>query len=241
VRRAPITGLALSVLSAVAVAGCGSGSSNAGTKLTPSPSPSSSQPSVSAVAPATAAQLQAIVLQATDLPAGWSGATHQADPSDAASSAAFAACLGVRNTYPDKAAHVDSQDFTQGNTTIVSTGDSFKSPSDVQSDVASLTSPKLVPCLKQQAASGLSNGQTLDSFDLTFTPGSGGGPSNIVATISGSFTVTDSGQQQKVYLTSVYITGPSIETDVNVQSDAPIPAALVSGLAAKVAARSNTV
>lgn len=36
-----------------------------------------------------------IVLQATDLPTGWSGAPYKPDPVDAATNAAFAACLGV--------------------------------------------------------------------------------------------------------------------------------------------------
>jgi hypothetical protein len=49
-----------------------------------------------------------------DLPKGWKGTPHKTDPSNAATQATLAKCVGVRNTYPDKVASAHSRDFALG-------------------------------------------------------------------------------------------------------------------------------
>jgi hypothetical protein len=187
---------------------------------------------------ATAAQLAAMVLQPGDLPAGWTAAPHQADPSEMADAATVAQCYGVQNTLPDRNAVANSQDFSQGNVSILSNAASFKTASDVQVDVGTLSNPKYTTCNKQLIASSLPAGSALVNADVKVTVGAAGGPSNVAGSATGSVTFTSQGQQQTLYLTSVYLTGPSIEGEIDFESgDGPIPASLQAPLIAKMAAR----
>jgi hypothetical protein len=240
VNRTLSAACACAVLAVVGlVSGCGS-SKSAAAPSTSTPAPSSSSVPAPAPAPkvATAAQLAAIVLQPGDLPAGWTAAAHQADSSEAANAAALAHCYGVQNTEPDRNAVADSQDFSQGNASIVSNAASYKTASDVQVDVGTLSNPKFVACNKQQVAAALPAGSTLDNFDMKVTAGAAGGPSNVAGTATGSVTFTSDGQQQTLYLTSVFFTGPSIEGEIDFESgDGPIPVSLQAPLIAKMSAR----
>jgi hypothetical protein len=243
VRPVAISCAVLTASSIVALSACGSSSS---ATTTPATSSSAAAPSSSSAAPVasppTAAQLQKVVLQLADLPGTWTGVAHAADPSQAANSATGAACAGVKNTYPDRVASVDSQDFTQGASLSVSSNATSLTPAaDVASDVAALSNPKYSECLKAVYKASLEADGTVTAADLKVTPGSAGGPSNIAGIAAGSFTLSASGQKQTLYVTSVYITGPSLEAEIDIQSDSPISTALVSGLAAKVAARASAV
>ena len=71
--------------------------------------------------------LGAIVLQDDDLP-DWTGADYQADPNEAADNAAMQACVGGRDTDPDRIAEVHSQDYSLGDATIGSDASLFSSP-----------------------------------------------------------------------------------------------------------------
>ena len=226
------------------LAACSSSSSKApSTRTAGGSTPTSSGPATSSTAPPAAlSQLQKIVLQAADLPTTWKGTPYQADPSDAANEAALVKCVGARNTTSDKAAEAHSQDFALGQTSISSSASSYRSQSDVDADVTMLASPKLSPCyeqlLKGELAKTLPAGATIESATVKITPGSAGGPTNVVATGSGTIKVKVNGQQVVLYTTVAFITGPLIEAEVDAESvGAPVPASLVQSLVATVANR----
>ncbi len=191
--------------------------------------------------PPATPQLTAIALHASDLPAGWAGTPPDPDPNEASENAALAACVGGKDTSPDETGESNSDDYALDNASVSSSAISFKSQADVTSDIAILKSPKIDSCYKQLAVSelgALPAGATLTSTEIEVTPGSGGGPSNVVATGSGKIEVTVSGQQLAFYLDIAFITGPLIEAEVDFFNiGGTVPTALRTSLIAKVAAR----
>jgi hypothetical protein len=223
---------------------CGSSTSKtASTSSGSRPASSNSTASTpSSAAPASLAQLKKIVLQPADLPPGWKGTPHQPDPSDAAYQAALMKCVGARNTDGDTVAVADSEDFALGDASIASSADSYRSQSDVDTDTATLHSPNYAPCDEQlgkkQLATSLPAGATIESASIKITPGSAGGPANVVGTETGTVKVSVNGQQVPVYLTLTYITGPLIEAEVDAENvGAPVPPSVVNALVATVATR----
>jgi hypothetical protein len=208
----------------------------------PSASGGSLASSASAATPASLSQLQQIVLQSADLPSGWKGAPYKPDPNDAANTAALMSCVGARNTDPDKVAEAHSDDFALGDASISSSASSYRSQSDLDSDIAVLHSSKLSPCfeqmMKKQLAASLPAGATIESTSVKITPGSAGGPANVVATGTGTIKVSVSGQHVPVYLTVAYITGPLIEAEVDTENvGTPVPASVVNSVVSAVATR----
>jgi hypothetical protein len=193
--------------------------------------------------PPATPQLTAIALQASDLPAGWAGTASDPDPAEASEDAALAQCVGGKDSYPDETGESNSDDYGLDNASISSSATSFRSPADVTADTAIIKSPKIDSCYKQLAVSqlgGLPAGATLNSAEINVTPGSAGGPSNVVATASGKIEITASGQVLDFYLNIAFITGPSIEAEVDFFNiGSPVPAALRASLIAKVSARAG--
>ena len=219
------------------LAACGSSSPK-----TPSTSSGSPATSASAATPASLSQLKKIVLQPADLPSGWKGAPYQPNPNDSANNAALVKCVGARNTDSDKVAEAHSTDFALGDASISSSATSYRLQSDLDADVAVLHSPKLSPCfellMKKQLAAALPAGGTVESASVKITPGSAGGPANVVGTGTGTIKVRVSGQQVPVYLTVAFITGPLIEAEVDTENvGTPVPASVVNPLVAAVATR----
>jgi hypothetical protein len=117
-----------------------------------------------------------------------------------------------------------------------------------------LQSPKVSTCVKQQMvkqlATSLSKGATIASASIKITPGSAGGPANVVAIGTGSIKISLNSQQAAmyrtvasvtgpvIYLTVAFITGPLIEAEIDTTSlGTPLPASLVKSLVAAVATR----
>jgi hypothetical protein len=192
--------------------------------------------------PASLSQLKKIVLRPADLPSGWKGAAYQPDPNDSADNAALMKCVGARDTDSDKVAEAHSDDFALGNASISSSATSYRSQSDLDSDEATLHNPKVSPCFEQmtkkQLAASLPAGSVIESTSIKITPGSAGGPANVVATGTGTIKVQADGQQIPVYLTVAFITGPLIEAEIDTENvGAPVPASVVNPLVATVATR----
>lgn len=228
---------------AVVLAACSSSpSSGSSTSSASQPAPSSSPAASAAPTPASLSRLKTIVLQATDVPAGWKGTPHQPDPAASANDAALMQCAGARNTDPDKVAEANSDDFSRSDAFILSSASSYRSQSDLDADIATLHSPKLAPCYVQLAqktlAAALPAGVSVGSMSITITPGSAGGPANVVATGTGTFKVQANGQQIPGYLSVAFITGPLIEAQVVTNSvGTQVPASVVRSLVAAVATR----
>jgi hypothetical protein len=220
----------------VLLAGCGSSSPATSTAIG-SPAPSAS--------PASLPQLNSIVLRGTDLPLGWEAAPYKADPNAPANDATMAKCVGARNTDSDKVAEAHSGTFTRSNASISSSAASYRSQSDLDTDTAMLHSPKLSSCyqrqLKKQIATSLPGVAKIESTTLHITPGSAGGPSNVLAAGTGTVTVGANGQRVTVYVSVAFITGPLIEAEVDsFNVGTPVPASVVKSLAAFVATRAAT-
>jgi len=196
----------------VVLVACSSSASTDASTDSGSQSASSSSPSSASTAkPASLSELKKIVLQPTDLPAGWKGTPYQPDPHDAAYQAAMVRCVGARNTDSDKVAEAHSDDYELGDASISSSATSYRSQSDIYTDVAILHSPKLSTCydqlVKSQLAASLPAGAAIESASIKITPGSAGGPVNVVATGTGTIKVSLGGQRVPVYLTVAFITG----------------------------------
>jgi len=212
------------------------------TPVAASSSSTSASAAASTVSPARADQLASIVLQATDLPTGWSGTPYKPDPANAATNAAFAACLGVRNTSLEQVADVHSQNFLMGNATLSSEAASYPSNDDLAADRAALTNTKYASCfeasLRTALGKALPAGETISSIDAKVTPGAWGGPSNVAGTVVVIVTVIKSGLTLTFYSTTVAIMGPLIETNLSFSKlGLPVPTDLQATLIGDVAAR----
>jgi hypothetical protein len=187
-------------------------------------------------------QLKKIVLQAGDLPRSWKAGPAEQDSSGDSGQAQLMKCVGAKNTDEDQVATADSDDYTLGDATISSSASSYKSQSDLDSDLALLKSPKLTPCynkmLKQQLATALPNGAALGAVSVKFTPGPGSGPANVAGSGLATVSITVAGQHAKVYVNFVYLTGPLIEAEVDAESiGSPVPAAVLQSAVKAVADR----
>lgn len=221
----------------VLLAGCSSSGSGKGSTAHPGGSTATSSK-----APAALPELTKIVLHAADLPAGWKGTPYQADPNDAADQAEMVRCVGARSTAADKVAEANSEDFALGDASISSSATSYRTQSDVDVDVAIMHSPKVSTCINQlftkQISSSLPSGAKILNESIKITPGSAGGPANVIATGKGTVTVNVSGQQGTIYLTVAFITGPLIEAEVDTENvGSPVPESLVQSLVTAVANR----
>lgn len=224
--------------------GCGVAVLAACSSSSPSSTPTSgASPAASASAtPASQSHLKTIVLQSADFPSGWKGTPHQPDPNQSSNDTAMVQCIGARDTSADKVAEANSDDFAQGNASVSSSATSYKSQSDLDSDVAMLHSSKVSPCfeqmMKKELTASLPAGSTIETTSINITPGSAGGPSNVVATGTGTIKVKVNGQEVPVYLTVAFITGPLIEAEVDTENlGTPVPASVVNPLVSTVATR----
>lgn len=189
--------------------------------------PTSSSPSPTKV-PATQAELDTLMLKPTDFPAGWKASQHEADPNEAQYRAEVVACLGIRNSETDKLAEVNSEDFDLGDVSVSSSASSYRTQDAVDADTAALSNAKFGPCyeqqLRKQVASAIPAGATIESVSFTVTPGSSGGPANVVATASGSVKIAVSGRQTVLNVLVAYIAGPLLKAEVDVQNvDKAVP------------------
>lgn len=222
----------LPAVAAVALAGCTSSKSHSTTSPTTS---------VTTAAPSKAT-LAGYLLKAGDLPAGWTGAPASSNNSTDPTQVKLEQCLGVPNHDPLKVATADSDDFSNGNASISSSADSFRTADVVTTDKNALSSGKAEGCFRQilpeALATSLPAGSKLGTIELHVTPRSSGDPDNLVATISATIPVTVSGQSVTVYVSTAYIVGPQVEAQVDFENvGAPVPAGLQAQLVKTVADR----
>ncbi|WP_375497246.1 hypothetical protein [uncultured Jatrophihabitans sp.] len=218
----PLAGAAASALVLTACGSSGGGGSSAaasggaqGGASSSAQSPTAASSSATSAPAPSRTQLQAINVQAADLPAGYQGKAATPDSDDDDVNAQLESCTGVQGAPEShKVATADSDDFTKGQLTVSSTFSSFQSQSDVDADVALIKSPKVNECLntvfKATLAKSLGSSGTVDSATIKLTPGSGGGPSNVAALASGAVNITAGGQKTVIYLGVAFITGPQV-------------------------------
>lgn len=230
----------------------GSGTSAAPAQSTSSTASSPATSSAASTATSTAAAasapgkqaLSAMVLQASDLPAGWKASpASSSSSSDPAQQAAFANCVGVRNTEPDKVAEADSSSFSQQNASIGSNATSYRSPSDITTDASVFQkADKATACFKKLAMpefkKGMPKGTSIDNVSMKVVPGSNGGPNNVVGRLTATITVKTSGMKVPVYIDTFFIAGKQVEAEVDFENvGQPIDSSLQNKLVTAVAQR----
>jgi len=205
------------------------------------------------------ARLATIVVSPTDLPAGWAGHPSPSTPTaQAAGELAMAQCLGRRNIDVNLVAGVVSQDYNKGTLAITSSARSYLFDDDVAMFTGSFTNPKISTCIQQQLSAAGALGGAAQNVVVKVTPGSAGGPSNVVATASISTgaaptttapprTVKGSKPTTKppttvkptgLTGTVVFITGPRLTVELAFFGiGEEVPASVRTALIAKVAAR----
>ncbi len=192
---------------------------NSAAASAPTSAPTSAAPPLT---PASASQLTGIVLKSSDLPTGWTGTAYKPDPHAGAVNAAFAKCLGVRNTGPDQVADVHSRTFTMSHpyTTIDSEATSYRSASDLAVDRAALSSPNYASCndkvWRTALAQVLPAGVTIGGITTTVTEGPAGGPGNVIGAVSTTIILihTDTGIGVPSRAWAVFAFGPLIEAAI---------------------------
>lgn len=195
------------------------------------------------VTPATKAQLSAMVLQTSEVPAGWTGTAHKPSATDAANEAKFDKCLGTKDTDSDKVATADSDDFTLDNGSISSNASSYRSASDVSSDKSALLSSKAADCfqstLEGEIVATLPKGAQYNDFGFKLTPGGpAGSPKNVVTYGALHMSVAAAGQTVDLYLNVAFIVGRNIEAEIDFENiGGPLDAIIQSGAIKAVADR----
>lgn len=246
VRISLSSGVVAATALAALLSGCTSSEAGSASPASGS-SPAGSSASSSSAAegtPPTATALQAAVLQESELPAGWTASPYEADPGDDSGAAGLLKCVGGRDTSPDEIDEEHSPDFSSAEgSTISSSASSYRSQQDIDDDVAVFTNPAVSGCLSDQLStllesSGLPAGTTVGDPQVSITPGSNGGPDNVIATLTGTIPLTMAGQQITFYLDMAFITGRFTEAEVDFFGvGAPVPADLRSSLVTTVATR----
>jgi hypothetical protein len=231
------------------LAGCSSSESGTASPASGGASAGSSAADSSGTAetPPSADALQSAVLQDEDLPAGWRGTAYDPssdDDDDDDGTAALLKCIGAEDNSADEVEEAHSPDFSsEEGSSISSSATSFRSQEAIEADVAVFSDPAAPGCFAEQMSTGLADsglpaGTTVGEPQISFTAGSGGGPSNVVASATGTIPVTVSGQQITFYLDVAFITGRLTEASVEFFGvGAPVPADLQSSLVAAVADR----
>lgn len=112
----------------------------------------------------------------------------------------------------------------------------------MDADAALLRSPNASKCYEKlftaQLTSSLPSGTIVEKVSLKIIPHSAGDPSNVIGIGVGAITVQINGKTINLNIASAFMTGSLIESEVDIVNvGAPIPAALLSGLVKKVAAR----
>jgi hypothetical protein len=163
--------------------------------------------------------LARIPLRRSDLPNGWTGHKHQSDKAgNNAFDQKFADCVGAVGGL-GAVQSVDGPDFDNGLAEISSSATRYASQQQVDKDVSILTGPRAESCLntalRDMLEKNLPNNADVGSVDIAITSGSAGGPHNVVATATGSITLTENAQTIRLYFDLAFITGPRIEADVD--------------------------
>jgi len=231
-------------LGVVLLAGCGGPSAGTPSAASASRTSSSSSPvaSPSASSPAPAsppsrAQLEDILLQPEDFPAGSIGNPRN-HTNAVVSDAEKALCVGVPN--PDAALYTNAKSydfsFPDESPIVLSTAKSYASQGSVDEFVAMVRSPKFSHCYEQFMRQGIGADGSLEELSVKITPGSAGGPANVVAT--GTSTIKMKGQPA-ISLSLAFISGPLTTAHViaNGMDGEPVPAADMGPLVAAVANR----
>jgi hypothetical protein len=220
--------IVLAGFAAVALMGCGGGGQS---------SANAAAATTSTSKPPDEAKLRTLLVQQSDLPAGWA----PEDPGDNSAlferqSQIFDSCLGVPYT-PGNTEPSAEVLYTMGDSEIDVTATYVGSDAAADADTAAIRNPKASQCTKQAFVQTY-DPSVLKKIDVSTTPGAGGGPANVVATQHLVATGNFDGQRKVLYTDVAYITTGRIEAQaVFSNPGSSLPADFRSNLVAVVANR----
>lgn len=232
------TGVGLCVIVVVLLSACSNTSS-----VTHSKPPPTVVPRVASATPPSAAMLRELLLNASDMPAGWAATPHKADPKATAENAAQAACLSVPDVQKDRVADVYSPSFALSGANVTSEAISFRSEDFTAADVASLRSTKWASCLnaalRRSLPATLPSGMTITSL---MSKATSAGTTGILGYSDTILVVSYKGGRFSIYSRSVYI-DQNLHAIVLTFTDPgqPFPTRLQQRLTAALLARSAHV
>jgi hypothetical protein len=186
--------------------------------------------------------LEAAMLQAGDLPAGWTAVGPPAR--DTGMMVTFRTCLGARVDPAERLAVAASPTY------IDATGDwaasvvsSFRSRQRIADDTALFRDPRAYECFTKALVGGLDRtshpGVEWGNPTIALRPGSGGGPATVVASITARVPMRASTGERRIGVLQYYfLAGTSTEAVVTFGSvGAPLDQVLRSRIVAAVAER----
>lgn len=149
---------------------------------------------------------------------------------------------GVTGAVPTDARTAQEAVFVSGMSQAQSSVTPYTKQSDIDADKAELTNPKAQDCINQALLPRIEQsfpaGITASGGSLTLSPGSNGGPDDIVATASGQISVSGPKGSATVYVDIWFIAANTIEGEVVFIGDgAQVPADIQHTAATAVAQR----
>ena len=188
--------------------------------LSTSGSSASSGSSSASSSTTTSVDLHALVLKRADVPSTWTN-TPNTDTSgtDEQLAQGIVQCLGLHvDPEAGRVAHLNSDDFQKSDSRIGSSAESWQNETDVQAQIALITNPKAGHCygqvLRNQLPSSLPSDVTLDTLQVTLTPGHAGFPDDVVATAHGKIVLSGQGQSVSLYLDAAFIAHGTVTAEV---------------------------
>ena len=125
---------------ALAAAGCGGGGGTASDEEVVGSPPAVGKE-------ADAATARTIVLQQSDMPAGWRGVPHSEDPVERARNRELSLCLGRPEPEGSRSTIVYGPDLSMGQTQVSSIATVLNTVEDARADLAAIRGPKYGDCV----------------------------------------------------------------------------------------------
>ena len=182
------------------------------------------------------------MLQPGDLPADWRAVGPPAR--DTGMMTTFRTCLGTQVDPGARLAVTASPTYVDAaGDWLASVVSSFRSPQRIADDTALLSDARAPDCFTRALVGGLhrspSPGVEWGRPDVVLTPGSAGGPANLVATVTATVPMTTpTGERQTAFLQYYFLAGRSTEAVVSFGSiEAPLADVLRSRAVEAVAER----
>jgi hypothetical protein len=159
------------------------------------------------------------VLQRADVPSDWQNTPNTDTTGADTTERAIIECLGLHvDPTAGRIAQVNSDDFVKNNSRIGSSAQSWQSEAQVRAQLSIVTNPKTGHCyaqvLRNQLPGSLPADVTVDSVQLTLTPGHAGFPTDVVATGHGTVKLSSNGQLATLYVDLAFIAHGTVTADV---------------------------
>jgi hypothetical protein len=187
------------------------------------------------------AKAQQLVLNASDMPPGWTGVPPSPDPEGDVQSKALAACAGAVDPSVATSAEVEGQSFSKDTADVSSDVTIVKTTQHAQTDLAAITGPAFESCAEDAASDLLKaqferSGATLESF--SFDPISTERYGDATNAFRLATTVATGDQRATLYVDLIFILKGRAEVTVSFTNvGKPFDEALKRSLLAKMGAK----